>query len=192
MASTIIDPTGIVGLQAKYKKALDKGKLAEIRLEFTAAGFTAVARLPKGEGKFLPISEAMALISAEIEERPFADEKAHAVSKFEVRLDKEAPDSFKKASSKEELDAAIASHQPFKERRAFQMSNKEFELAFLRWEDGNPVPRPAEEAESLRKERAASRGGGTRGRGRGGRGRGSFLAPEARPVPGPKEGTKSA
>jgi len=99
------------------------------------------------------------------------------VSKFEVRLDKEAPEGFRKASKKEDMEAAVAA-LPFKERRAFQMSNKEFEMAFLRWEDGKPIPRPAEQAEALRVERASTRGGGFRGRGRGGRGRGSFLGPQ--------------
>jgi len=178
-----IDPFGSLVLAAKAKKALDQGKLAGIRLEFTAEGGKALGALPLKAGEvtlqWVAIAEAMASVSKETEVRPWAEEKAHLVSKFEVRLDKEAPKELRDSSKKEEAEAAIAA-MPFKERRAFQMSNKEFEMAFLRWEDGTPVPRPAEQAEALRVERAATRGGGFRGRGRGGRGRGSFLGPQGK------------
>jgi len=180
----IIDPSGSFALSAKYKKALEKGKLAGIRLEFDTSGVRVLAALPSKEGEqaqWVPIAEAMASISGVTEERPFEDEKAHIVGKFEVRLDKECPVALRDSASKEALTAAIQG-LPFKERRALQMSNREFELAYLRWEDGTPVPRPAEQAELLRQEQAANRGrANARGRGRGGRGRGSFRSEENPP-----------
>jgi hypothetical protein len=177
-----VDPMGSFVLAGKAKKALDKGKLGGIRLEFTAEGGKALGALPLAEGEtelsWRALAEVMASISDSSDSRPWAEEKAHFVSKFEIRLDKEAPEGLRTAADKAALDAAVAA-LPFRERRAFQMSNKEFEMAFLRWEAGAPVPRPAEQAEALRVERNAARGGGGRGRGRGGRGRGSFLAPQA-------------
>jgi len=185
-----IDPMGSFVLTGKVKKALDKGKIAGVRIEFLAGGARAVAALPLAEGEtahtWAPIVEVMASISNG-DLRPFAEEKAHLVSKYEVRLDEEAPEGLRAAADKSALEAAVAG-LPFRKRRALQMSNKEFELAFLRWEGGNPVPRPAEQAEALRLQRAtATRGGSTsgRGRGRGGRGRGSFLGAQGAPPEGP-------
>jgi hypothetical protein len=183
---TIVDPMGSLVLAPKARKALEKGKLAGIRLEFTNSGVRAVAALPLEEGKkgeptkWVPIAEAMASIASSTEEsRPWAEEKGHLVTKFEVRLDKEAPKELRESSTKVEFEAAIAA-LPFKERRAFQMSNKEFEMAFLKWEEGKPIPRPADQAEALRVERSVTaKRGALRGRGRGGRGRGSFLGPQA-------------
>lgn len=182
--ATIIDPSGIFGLTAKYKKALEQGKIGALRLEFSNGEFTATAAKndgPKGAlGNFVPLSEAMASISATAD-RPYGDEKAHLVGKYEVRLDEECPVALRDAADKAALDAAVAA-LPFRKRRALQMSNKEFELAFSRWENGAPVPRTAEAVEALLAERNATRGGGNRGRGRGrgGRGRGSFRdAPKA-------------
>lgn len=179
MASlSLIDPMGALGLTAKYKKALEKGRVGAIRIEFTPTGVSAYGQkinADKSAGDWVPLLEAMASIGDDVAERPFADEKSHIVGKYEIRLDEEAPTALRAAPDKSGLEAAIAA-LPFKKRRALQMSNKEFELAFLRWEDGVPIPRAAEAAEALVRERVAARGGNRgRGRGRGGRGRGSFL-----------------
>jgi len=172
---------GALGLTAKYKRALEKGNLKAIRLVFTPEGVKVEGSNALDEDEdpvWIPLPEAMASPSRG-EERPFLDEKAHTVGRYEVRLDEEAPQELRNATSKVVLDAAVAA-LPFRKRRALQMSNREFELAFLRWEGGNPVPRPAEQAEALRAERAATRGGNRgRGRGRGGRGRGSFRGAQA-------------
>jgi hypothetical protein len=181
----VIDPLGHFGLSPKFRKALEQGKVAAIRLTFELGETRAEALSNGPEGDWSSLVEAMASISATAE-RPFEDERAHVVGKFEVRLDKEAPAGLRSAADKAALTAAIDS-LPFRERRALAMSNREFDLSYLRWENGAPVPRPAAEADKLRQEQIAARGGGKtgRGRGRGGRGRGSFLAPQDAAVSGP-------
>lgn len=187
-----VDPMGSFVLAGKAKKALEKGKLAGIRLEFTAEGGKALGALPLKEGETALSWKALAEVMASIassgdDDRPWAEEKAHLVSKFEIRLDKEAPEGLRNAANKAAYEAAVML-LPFRDRRAIQMSNKEFEMAFLRWEAGQPVPRPVDQAEALRAERNAARGGGGRGRGRGGRGRGSFLVPQAQAGTGQNSG----
>jgi len=180
----LIDPTGPLGLRAKYQNALEKGKILAIRIEFTPKGVVAMGLKKGGDAAvaadWLPIAEAMTKAAEAVEERPFEDEKAHFVSKYEVRLDEEAPQGLRDAATAADLKAAIAALE-FRKRRALQMSNREFELAFLRWENGGPIVRPAEEAEKLRQEQVTARGGGARGRGRGGRGRGAFRGAEEAP-----------
>jgi len=186
----IFDPLGSFVLAPKAKKLLESGKLAGIRVNFTPSGAVVEAAVPLATGEttlnFRGINEVMASLP-EKGARPFADEKAHLVSKYEIRLDEEAPAGLRNATTQVALDAAVAA-LAFAKRRALQMSNKEFEMAFLRWEAGTAVPRPAEQADALRQERAAARGGGGRGRGRGGRGRGSFRGAPVAPVTGPQAG----
>jgi len=176
MTSVILDPLGPLALAPKYQKLLASGKFEGLRLTFNGSGFIAQAKLEGGD--FMPLTEAMASLSSKdgkVED--FSSEKAHAVGKYEKRLDEEAPAAFRAASSMEDIRAAIAALE-FRKRNAYNLSNKEFEMKYLRWEGGNPVLRSAEQAEALRMERAATRGGGARGRGRGGRGRGSFRGPQ--------------
>jgi len=181
MSGSFIDPLGPLALAAKYKKALEKGRIVGLRLTFTPAGVVAEGQKPPVGGQpgaWVALTEAMASTSGAPEERPFPEEKEHMCSKYELRLDEAAPESFRNAANKAALQAAVAALD-FRKRRALLMSNKEFETAFLRWEDGNPIPRPAEEVDALRRERNAARGGNRgRGRGRGGRGQQAFRAPQ--------------
>jgi len=147
-----IDPMGPLGLSLKYRKALEKGRIQAIRLEFVLEG-TRVMALRKGGNASIaedwsPLSDAMAS-SSQGNERSFEEQRDHLVSKYEVRLDEEAPASFRNASTEADLKAAMAAID-FKKRRALQMSNREFEISFLRWEDGRPLVRPAEEADKMR------------------------------------------
>jgi hypothetical protein len=186
MTSQIVDPLGPLGLTAKYTKALQGGKLAGIRLVFTPTGVQVEGCLPSDPAAWVPLTEAMASKASD-DARPFADEHAHIVSKYESRLDEECPTGLRSAADKAAETAAIVA-LPFAKRRALQMSNREFEEAFLRWVGGAPVARTAEQAEALRQERIAARGRG-RGRGRGGRGRGSFRAPPQEAAQGPQAQT---
>eukprot|EP00918_Siedleckia_nematoides_P018843 GHVU01040275.1.p2 GENE.GHVU01040275.1~~GHVU01040275.1.p2 ORF type:complete len:204 (+),score=20.05 GHVU01040275.1:115-726(+) len=193
----MIDPLGPLGLTAKYKKALEKGTIGALRLEFTPTGVQAVGLRKGGNANnaadWLPLVEALAASKPTNEERPLDAEKAYVANKYEVRLDEEAPASLRNASSAEELNAAIAA-LPFKKRRALQMSNREFELAFLRWEEGRPVPRSAESAEELRIAQQKKTSGGkpnapvTRGQGPKGKGKGSFRESPGEPAEVPSKG----
>jgi len=191
-----IDPLGQFALVAKYQKALEKGKILGLKLEFTAYGQKALAFVPKAgqtnesakadekNGHWVSVVDAMASKSS-TEEKPFSEEKKYLVSRYEVRLDEEAPAAMRGAADKSALEAAVAA-LPFAKRKALQMSNQEFEIAFLRWESGVARVRPAEQADALRLERASAKAGRGRGRGelrggraRGGRGRGGFRGAEA-------------
>lgn len=197
----MIDPLGPLGLTAKYKKALEKGKIEAIRLEFTPEGVRAVA-LKKGgvrttEADWLPLADALAASKTEVVSS-LEDERSYWANKYEVRLDEEAPASIRNAASEEALKAAVAAI-PFKKRRALQMSNKEFELAFLRWEDGRPVVRSAEQAEELRIAQIKPKASGgkpnapvQKGQGPKGKGKGSFRETPGEPAESSKSSEKAS
>jgi len=184
----MVDPTkGNISLVQKYQKMIDSGRFSSISLTFGPGG-SVVAKATytpaEGDDKTEGLIEALAATKAQTQETPWDEEKVHLLKKFETRLDTEAPEALRNADSRAAFNAALAA-VPFAQRKAFILSNKDFETEYIRFEDGTPVRRPAEDVAALKAERVAARKpaqnrGGNRGRGRGGRGRGAaFQAPQA-------------
>jgi len=165
---------GPLNLAPKYAKMLANGRLDAISVIFRSGGITVRGRLPSQEGVteevWMDLPEAIAATAASTV-RPWAEERTYKVQKFEQRLDIECPANLRDAASEEAWNAAMAAI-PFERRKAFNMSNKDFEREYVRFVNGVGERRPVEDV--IARE-SVQRGSANRGRGRGGRGRGSSF-----------------
>jgi len=179
----LIDPLGSVNLAPKYAKMLANGRLLAIRLTFKPEGVLVRGKIPaptganaqegdeEEEGQWMDLPGAIAATAVETV-RPWAEELTYKVRKFEDRLDIECPVALTTAANEAAWNAAMADI-PFAQRKAFNMSNSDFEREYVRFVAGVGERRPLEAVIALE---GANRGARTqRGRGRGGRGRGSAF-----------------
>lgn len=134
---SLCNPERAQALVSRYNKYLNDGTLAEIRISYVSGGITVTARRPdvvnqEGDATSQPFVPLAVAIRDAKRARPDEGQMGglRAAARFERRFSLPAPAKYTGEMTSDQIIEFNAEHMPFSYRRAFNLSNREFEQEF--------------------------------------------------------------